>query len=83
MIIDRILDRRDDERDGIFAYNPKEFYLDILGYGRVGDGITRAMDFGEESDVKKALCRYIIDNEYNPEICVYIHSVNWLKGDRK
>ena len=37
-----------------------------------------AMDGGEEKDVVSALCAYIMQNEYNPEICDYIHSVKWL-----
>ena len=47
MIIDRILDRKDDREAGIMDYRPKQFYLDCLKYGRVGDGITMAMDYGE------------------------------------
>lgn len=79
MIIDCILDRKDDENFyGYDKYNAKEFYLHILAYGMIGGEITRAMDYGDEKDVKSALCRYIIDNEYNPEICNYICSKNWL-----
>ena len=79
MIIDRILDRKDDfEEFGNDDYKPHDFYFDVFGYGRVGDDITRAMDFGTEEDVKKALCDYVISNEYNPDICNYINSVNWL-----
>ncbi len=81
MIIDRILDRKDDIEAGIMDYRPKQFYLDCLKYGRVGDGITMAMDYGEEDDVKRALCEYVIDNEYNPEICDFVKSVNWLEAD--
>lgn len=79
MIIDRILDRKDNEHyDGYDSYNAKQFYLDVLAYGKIGDSITKAMDYGDEKDVKSALCRYIIDNKYNPEICNYICSKNWL-----
>jgi hypothetical protein len=28
--------------------------------------------------VKRELCKYIKDNEYNMELCEYINSVNWL-----
>lgn len=93
MIIDVILDRKDDEKlieqgythirlwDGTeqaLAYDPHRFYRDIIGYGRIGDNITRAMDYGTEEDVKNALCQYIKNNEYNPKICDYINSRTWL-----
>ena len=73
MIIDKILDRKDGE-----LYNARDFYFDVLQYSRTGDEITRAMDGGTEDDVKKALCDFITGNEYNPQICDYIKSVEWL-----
>ena len=76
MIIDLILDRKDSEE-----YNARDFYYACLHYGEVGDDITRALDSGTEKDVKKALCDYVIDNDYNKNICKYINSVNWLDDD--
>ena len=76
MIIDRILDRKDGQR-----YSAREFYWDCAGYGKVGDYICYCMDELEEIDVKAAICKYIIDNEYNPDICGYVWSVDWLKND--
>lgn len=76
MIIDLILDRKDGEE-----YNARDFYYACLHYGEVGDDITRALDSGTEKDVKKALCDYVIDNDYNKNICKYINSVNWLDDD--
>lgn len=73
MIIDCILDRKDG-----WKYTPKQFYLDVMGYGEIGHEITRAMDAGTEEDVKQALCDYIEYNDYNMEICKYIRSVTWL-----
>ena len=77
MIIDLILDRKDG-----CGYNAKEFYNEIMEYSTIfdgiGDKITFAMDYGTEKDVQKALCNYIIDNEYNPNICDFINSKNWL-----
>lgn len=77
MIIDLILDRKDG-----CEYNAKEFYNDIMEYSTIfdgiGDKITFAMDYGTEKDVKKALCDYIIDNEYNPKICDFINNEKWL-----
>jgi hypothetical protein len=59
-------------------YEPKNFYQHVMEYGDVGFGITAAMDGGTEEDVKRELCKYIKDNEYNMELCEYINSVNWL-----
>ena len=73
MIIDLILDRK----DGVH-YEPARFYYGVMDYGEVGFGITAAMDGGTEEDVKRELCKYIKDNEYNMELCEYINSVNWL-----
>ena len=79
MIIDLILDRKDDaEYDGIDTYNAHDFYIDCLGYNSVADGIIKAMDYGSETDVKRELCKYILKNGYNKKICDYINSVNWL-----
>ena len=53
MIIDRILDRKDGEQ-----YSPKQFYFYCMGYmDGIGDDITRAMDYGTETDVKKSIVR--------------------------
>jgi len=77
MIIDLLLDRKDGE-----AYEPKRFYNECMEYSSIfkgiGDGITRAMDGGTEADVKRELCAYVVNNEYNESICDYINSVNWL-----
>ena len=73
MIIDLILDRK----DGL-PYNAGEFFFNTQQYGEVGFDITAAMEGGTEQDVKRELCKYIKDNEYNMELCEYINSVNWL-----
>ena len=83
MIIDKILDRKDDEKwAGKDLYNAKEFYNECMVYSGIFDGafdyITSAMDYGTEMDVKEALCKYIDDGEYNPDIKNYINSRNWL-----
>ena len=81
MIIDLILDRKDGE-----PYNPKDFYTNVLAYEDVfkfEPTISKAMDYGEEEDVKRALCDYINRQNYNPSICDYINSVNWLTSSRK
>lgn len=80
MIIDLILDRKDDtdSMGQSVPYNAHTFYLNVMEYGEVGYGITRAMDEGTEEDVKQALCQYIKDQNYNTDICEYINSVEWL-----
>lgn len=78
MIIDLILDRREDEKYGI-PYDAAMFYRDAMHYGKISHGITAAMDYGEEEDVRRELCKYIIANEYNPEICAYVNARNWLE----
>jgi len=86
MIIDVILDRKDDSMDKIIdgdliqvsEYTPKWFYNQIIGYGEIGFGITNALDGGTEYDVKRELCRYILDGDYNLDICDYINSQKWL-----
>lgn len=81
MIVDLILDRKDSEE-----YSPEKFYRDVMRYNSsfegIADEITRAMDFGTEEDVKRALCKYIEDNEYSKSICDYINSVKWLNGEK-
>lgn len=78
MIIDLILDRKDGHK-----YDPKEFYLEVkdyytcAGHSMVQE-ITGAMDSGYENEVKAALIHYVLKNDYNPAICGYILSVNWL-----
>lgn len=79
MIVDLILDRKDNEQfDGVDTYKAHDFYISCMGYGSIADKITRAMDYGTEEDVRKALCRYIDDNEYNEKIKDYINSHDWL-----
>ena len=54
-------------------YHPKKFYNEVMQYGGYyADQITFAMDYFGENLVKKALCEYVINNEYNPAICDYI-----------
>ena len=80
MIIDLILDRK----DGI-KYNPARFYNDVMSYENYLDSnysISRALDQGTNYDVQRALCRYIIDNDYNLSILDYITAQDWLMEDK-
>ena len=82
MIIDLILDRKYNLQEGVKSYNAHDFYMDCMDYNDIfdgiADGITRAMDGGTETDVKRELCKYILKNGYNTEICDFIKSVEWL-----
>lgn len=82
MIIDLILDRKDGQQ-----YNANEFYNDVMQYAETwpetANPITRAMDEGDENDVRRQLCAYIDEQQYNPEIKDYINSVQWLESDAR
>ena len=82
MIIDLILDRKDNDmvftEYGNKPYTAEGFYRQLVDYGEIGFGIQRAFDGGTEQDIKRELCRYIDEQEYNPEIKNYINSVTWL-----
>lgn len=79
MIIDLILDRKDG-----MTYNAEDFYRDIIDYENIFElshDISLAMDYGNNEDVQQALCSYIDNQHYNPEIKQYICSVNWIISD--
>ena len=84
MIVDLILDRKDDNTvwsDSLghsIPYNAHTFYLNVMDYGEIGFDIQRAFDGGTEQDIKRELCRYIDEQGYNPDIKEYINSVEWL-----
>ena len=78
MIIDLILDRKDGAE-----YVPRDFYNAVCEYEDIfeslGFNISRAMDSGNESEVRIALCQYVLNHGHNSDITKYIHSVNWLE----
>lgn len=79
MIIDLILDRK----DGV-QYNAKDFYINVLENENIFEfphDISISLDYGNNKDVQKALCDYIDNCGYNPEIKDYINSVNWIVND--
>lgn len=77
MIIDLILDRRDGD-----PYDARKFYHEVMEYNSVFDNafnyILEAMDKGTDYDVKKALCKYILDNDYNIEIMKFVLKSKWI-----
>lgn len=77
MIIDLILERKETG-----YYEPERFYRDVMNYEslfNMNRKISYAMDYLENDDVIKALCDYIDDNGYNPDIKNYIKAQNWLE----
>ena len=79
MIIDLILDRRDNEKYyGDDFYKADDFYREVMCYGEIGHNITASMDYGSNKDVQNSLCEYINNNEYNPNICDYIKAKQWI-----
>lgn len=83
MIIDLILDRKDhEEATGNDAYDPYEFYRQVMSYESIFEmprDISSSLDYGTEDDVRKALCKYIDREQYNPEIKKYVNSKKWLE----
>jgi hypothetical protein len=79
MIVDVILDRQ-----GGASYSPLLIlaYTDNRVYGDGFEYILHAFQDLSESEVKKALKRYIDEQRYNPEIKKYIDSVDWLMEQR-
>lgn len=81
MIIDMII-----ERQNGLEYDPKEFYEYVtkeeqIFFEDTSDNlisISRSMDTLKELDVKKELCWYIINQGYNPTLCDFVMSVDWL-----
>lgn len=84
MLIDAILDRKADRVEGIFNYNPKEFYDYLMNWDLESyQAVTRAMNEGTNADVQAAMCDYIDLEEYNPDIKGFVNSVDWLTADPK
>lgn len=81
MIIDLILDRKDGT-----PYRPNRFRERVAEYGEtwpeMAAPILDAMEHGTDGTIKAALCQYVIENEYSPEICDYLCSVSWAMPDQ-
>ena len=75
MIIDLILDAKDGD------YRAKNFYDRVSEYESELDSnwpISRALDGGTNDDVVSALCNYVDDNGYDPDIKEFIRTFTWL-----
>ena len=82
MIIDLILDRENGK-----PYVPANFYRSVAEYDEAFPDIVRpilsALDGGEEEDVRRVLCDYVDEHDYNMALYSYINSVKWLEPDVK
>ena len=81
MVIDFILDRKAGS-----PYKAEDFYRYAMAesecFDGLFDGLTRAMDYGEEEDVRRELNAYIKNQGYDAEsLCEYVDSVKWLEDD--
>lgn len=79
MVVDYILDRK----QGV-PYDAKDFYDYVqdeysIWHSDIFENILLALDYGTNEDVQKALCNYIIKQDYNLKICDYINSMDWLQ----
>ena len=76
MIIDAICDILDGDT---ITYNLLKYIYDeamLFGF----DYISRALDEGDNRDIQNALCRYVIENDYNTNLCDFIKTQNFLKN---
>ena len=74
MIIDLILDRK----NGI-PYIAREFYNNVMQYGKIGHDIASALDSGENGDVQFELAKYIKENGYDLSLIEYVNSFGWTQ----
>lgn len=74
MIIDKILDRRAGSRYTVASM--RYLYDEAMLFHFFP--LARALDGGEERDIKRELCAYIDAGGYNPAIKEYVNSVEWL-----
>jgi hypothetical protein len=73
MVIDLILERKSGA-----PYSASQFYREACAYGEIAGEITHAMDTGINKEIQKALCFYVLGNDYNLEICEYVNAEDWL-----
>ncbi len=75
MIIDVILDRKNGRPYN--SYDVLKYIYDEAMLFKF-DYIIDALDYGDEIHIKRALCKYIDTQGYDPAIKDYINYVNWL-----
>lgn len=75
---------KEEQQFRFLPYNARNFYYNVLNYYQtfrndLHENILKALDYGTNKDIQKALCDYILQGGYNPSICDYINNVNWLE----
>ena len=84
MVIDIILDRMSDVKEGWdnWDYDKAKKLYNAADDTSIPD-LVYALDYLEEDDVKRELCKYIDDQGYRPSIKKFVNSVDWLPKDTK
>ena len=77
MIIDKILDAAEG------SYDARDFYNYAMEHESIFDPsdeypISTALDSGSNDDVRRELCRYIDNNDYNKNIKRFVNKFNWI-----
>ena len=91
MIVDLILNRKESEDD----FYSENFISELRGYAQElkdefiiaciedAKGLNKERDISSaEYRIKSALIHYIVQNQYNLNICKYIMSRNWFYDDQ-
>lgn len=91
MIVDLILDRKESEDD----FHSENFISELREYAQElkdefiiaciedAEGLNKEKDIASaEYRIKSALIHYIVQNQYNLNICKYIMSRNWFYDDQ-
>lgn len=68
----------------ITPYTPHDFYMHVLDYYQnfnddLHENILKALDYGTNETIQKALCDYVTKNGYNTTICDYINKTKWIE----
>jgi hypothetical protein len=83
MVIDIIIDRRDAIQDcgeDDWDYDKARELYNAADDTSLSD-LCYALDYLEEEDVKRELCKYIDDQGYRPSLKDFVNSVDWLPKD--
>lgn len=76
MIIDKILDAKDGRYNSQWGDGAEYIYKEASEFKFYY--IVDAFDNGTNADCQKALCRYIDEQGYNPEIKDFVNAFRWV-----
>lgn len=87
MIIDKILDRYNDNKQGFDGYDfyddGQYIYNEAMDFGFLD--IARAFDSGTNKDCQRVLCDYLVNgygydkSEFGKNVCNYVKNVKWVE----